>query len=119
MPGNSSSLSNTPSSQSGYRWLSVGDSLVRAGDKAMSEDRKPRKRLTDPRQRAGRKGGLTAWARNRERMVENCRKNGRRAFGEGSAASLHGHNLAMRRWGKYREAKEQEARRKGGSEGQT
>ena len=59
-----------------------------------------RKKLTTVRQRAARKAGLTAWATNRERKLLDCAKGGRASFGEGSAASLRGYEMAMKRWGK-------------------
>ena len=59
-----------------------------------------RKKLTTNRQRAARKAGLTAWATNRERKLLDCAKGGRASFGEGSAASLRGYEMAMKRWGK-------------------
>ena len=57
-----------------------------------------RRKLTTNRQRAARKAGLTSWARNRERKLLDSAKGGRTTFGEGSAASLRGYELAMRRW---------------------
>jgi hypothetical protein len=59
-----------------------------------------RKKLTTDRQRAARKAGLTAWAINRERKLLDCAKGGRASFGEGSAASLRGYELARKRWSK-------------------
>lgn len=77
---------------------SVGD-LFGKGWKT-TERRKPRKKLTTAKQRAGRKAALTAWAYNREQKLRDCAKGGRAAFGKGSAASLHGFELAMKRWHK-------------------
>ena len=59
-----------------------------------------RRKLTTNRQRAARKAGLTAWATNRERKLLDCARGGRTAFGEGSAASLRGYEMAMKRWSK-------------------
>jgi hypothetical protein len=64
-----------------------------------------RKKLTTDRQRAARKAGLTAWATNRERKLLDCAKGGRASFGEGSAASLRGYELAMKRWNKRNAAR--------------
>ena len=77
---------------------SVGDILAKG--RKTTERRKPRKKLTTARQRAARKAALTAWAYNRERKLRDAAKGGRAAFGEGSAASLHGFELAMKRWHK-------------------
>jgi len=57
-----------------------------------------RKRLTTDRQRTARKAGLTSWARNRGRKLLDCAKGGRARMGEGSAASLTGYEMAMKRW---------------------
>jgi len=75
---------------------SVGDLLVK--EWKTTEGRKPRKKLTTARQRSARKAGLTAWAYNREQKLRDCGKGGRKAFGEGSAASLRGYEMAMKRW---------------------
>ena len=68
-----------------------------------------RKKLTTDRQRAARKAGLTAWATNRERKLLDCAKGGRASFGEGSAASLRGYELARKRWGKRQQNSTQAA----------
>jgi len=75
---------------------SVGDILAKGWK--TTERRKPRKKLTTARQRAARKAGLSAWAYSRERKLLDAAKGGRASFGEGSAASLRGYELAMKRW---------------------
>ena len=76
---------------------SVGDILAKEWKTA---ERRPRKKLTTARQRAARKAGLTAWAYNREQKLRDAGKGGRKVFGEGSAASLRGYEMAMKRWHK-------------------
>jgi len=79
---------------------SVGDILAKQFEQWKTTERRPRKKLTTARQRAARKAGLTAWAYNREQKLRDAGKGGRASFGEGSAASLRGYELAMRRWHK-------------------